>query len=430
MVQGNLRLLSLLAALIALPVNAEPVTLDFRGVTVPELSEVVFRKVLRRDYMLGAGIGNDPKITISLKAVDSSDVADLVVAALAEHGIQADLSGRVVRVYRGSAAPGGVGSPDAVAAYMRPGVPVGSSVETQPSVVPASPQPVQTPAPAVPDKIVSYRPKGKSVEFLEGVVKLAGGVVVEGKGERTMLVYGGSEESVDKIQKLLQEIDSITPGLTVKAALIEFTEQKSEARSFQLALTALAGKLGVALTAGAQLANAITWKGSTLTAALSAIEGDSRFRYVSEPQLRVGDGEKAKLVVGSEVPTRSAATYDRNGNPVQSVQYKTAGVVITVEPRVMNGSVMVKIGQQVSSFAMTTTSNIDSPTMMKRETETTVRARPGELIVLAGLDEQRKSDTVSGMSWLPSFMRANTQDESRSQLLLFLEITMDKEEEA
>lgn len=430
MVQRHLRrAFVVLAVLMATTAQAEPVTLDFRGVSVPELAEVVFRKVLRRDYMLGAGVsGSDPKITLSLKGVESSEVGQFVTAALAEHGIAVDLESRVIRIYRGGATVPGVGSPDAVAPYMRPGVSVGQVPENPASPVAAMP-PGPT-APVIPEKIASYRPKGKSVEFLEGVVRLAGGVVVEGKGEKTTLVYGGTEESVEKIQKLLHEIDSITPGLTVKAALIEFTEQKSEARSFQLALTALAGKLGVVLSAGAQLANAITWKGSTLTAALSAIEGDSRFRYVSEPQLRVGDGEKAKLVVGSEVPTRSAATYDRNGNPVQSVQYKTAGVVITVEPRVMNGSVMVKIGQQVSSFAMTTTSNIDSPTMMKRETETTVRARPGELIVLAGLDEQRKSDTASGMSWLPSFMRANTQDESRSQLLLFLEITMDKEEEA
>lgn len=430
MVQRHLRLsCAVLAILTATIAHAEPVTLDFRGVTVPELSEVVFRKVLRRDYMLGAGVsGSDPKITLSLKGVESSEVGQFVTAALAEHGIAVDLDSRVVRIYRGLSAPGG--SPDAVAPYLRPGVSVGQSTDTQGDSSRVSMPPSLPAAPVIPDKIVSYRPKGKSVDFLEGVVKLAGGVVVEGKGDKTTLVYGGSSETVEKIQSLLKQIDSITPGLMVKAALIEFTESSNESRSFQLALTALAGKLGVALSAGAQLANALTWKGSTLTAALSAIEGDSRFRYVAEPQLRVNDGEKAKLVVGSEVPTRGAATFDKNGNPVQSVQYRTAGVVITVEPKVMAGSVMVKIGQQISSFAMTTTSNIDSPTMLKRETETTVRAKPGELIVLAGLDENRKSNTNTGLSWLPSIFRGQNSDESRSQLLLFLEITMEETEEA
>ncbi|GIK46179.1 MAG: hypothetical protein HKUEN07_03780 [Rhodocyclaceae bacterium] len=417
-----------LAVLTTTTVHAEPVTLDFRGLAVPELAEVVFRKVLRRDYMLGAGVsGSDPKITLSLKGVESSEVGQFVTAALAEHGISVDLDSRVVRVYRGQSAPG-AGSSDTVAPYLRPGVSVGQVPENP--AAPAAAMPPGPTAPVIPEKIASYRPKGKSVEFLEGVVRLAGGVVVEGKSDKSSLVYGGTAEVTEKIESLLKQIDTITPGLMVKAALIEFTESSNESRSFQLALSALAGKLGVALSAGTQLVNALTWKGSTLTAALSAIEGDSRFRYVAEPQLRVNDGEKAKLVVGSEVPTRGAATFDRNGNPVQSIQYRTSGVVITVEPRVMSNSVLVKIGQQISSFAMTTTSNIDSPTMLKRETETTVRAKPGELIVLAGLDENRKSNTNTGLSWLPSIFRGQNSDESRSQLLLFLEITMEESEEA
>lgn len=425
MVQRNLRRFWLfLGLLVAASAHADPVTLDFRAVTVPELADVVFRKIMRRDYMLGAGLGgSDPKITLSIKGAESSEVGDLVSAALAEHGIAVDLNARVIRVYRGGTNATGTGSPESVAPYMNQGVPVGQASGTSMGIETTQAQLL----PVIPEKIVSYRPKGRSVDFLEGVVKLAGGVVVEGKGEKNMIVYGGSADAVEKINSILKEIDSVTPGLMVKAALIEFTESKTESRSFQLALTALAGKLGVALSAGAQLANAITWKGSTLTAALSAIEGDSRYRYVAEPQLRVSDGEKAKLVVGAEVPTRGISTLDKNGNPVQSVQYRTAGVVITVEPKVMNGSVVVKIGQQVSSFAMTTTSNIDSPTMLKRETETTVRARPGELIVLAGLDEQRNSKTSNGLSWLPEFLRGNSMDEGRSQLLLFLEITMDNE---
>jgi hypothetical protein len=52
------------------------------------------------------------------------------------------------------------------------------------------------------------------------------------------------------------------------------------------------------------------------------------------------------------------------------------------------------------------------------------------LIVLAGLDENRNTKTTSGLSWLPSFMKSNSRDNSRSQLLLFIEVTMDKEEEA
>lgn len=407
------RLLLLCLCLLWLPVRAESLSLDLRGVTVPEFAEVVLKSVLRRDYMLGSGIAAaEPKLTISVASIERDQVLPLAVQLLDQYGITLDMSAPVVRIYRATVAP----------ASDRPATRVGQTDEAakaagmlQPATaLPLQQQPVE--------EIAVYRPRGKTVEFLAMVAKLGGVQVPEVKGRNDVLVFGGDADKVAKVRKLLADVDTVTPGLMVRAALVEFSESHSDARSLSLALTALAGKLGLVYQAGAQLTNAITFTGSTLKAALSAIEGDSRFRYVAEPQVRVMDGERARLVVGSEVPTRGVATLDKNGNPVASVQYRTAGVIITVEPRVMDGSIIVKVGQQISSFATTTTSNIDSPTIMKREAETTVRAAPGELIILAGMDESRHSAGESGFSFLPSFLRSSTKDTSRSQLVLFLEV--------
>ena len=122
------------------------------------------------------------------------------------------------------------------------------------------------------------------------------------------------------------------------------------------------------------------------------------------------------------MPTRAGAVIDKSGNPVQSIEYRTAGVVITVAPKVMQDSIMVKIGQQVSSFALTTTSGIDSPTILKREAETTVTTQDGELIVIAGMDESRETDSRDGLSFLPSFLRSKNEDKTRSQMLLLVEV--------
>jgi type II secretory pathway component GspD/PulD (secretin) len=45
---------------------------------------------------------------------------------------------------------------------------------------------------------------------------------------------------------------------------------------------------------------------------------------------------------------------------------------------------------------MTTTSGIDSPTVMKRSVFTTVDVRDGDIIILAGLNEERESSGHSG----------------------------------
>jgi len=396
--------------------QAAPVSLDLRGVTVPEIADVVFKQILKRDYLLGAGInGTDPKVTLSVAAVEPANVLPLMAQTLGEFGIALDASGPVVRVYR--PAPGGGAAPLAGESCPTCAAIAAGNVQAAPAMLPAKLEP--------PAEFASYKPKGKSVEFLGSVAKLAGAVVPELKGRADLVVFGGSAEVVAKARKLLEEVDTVTPGMLVRAALVEFSETQSEARSLQAVLTLLAGRLGGTYQAGALLANGVSVKGGTLQAALTAIEGDNRFRYVAEPTLRVADGEKARLVVGSEVPVRSGVTIDKAGNPVQGVDYRTSGVVIHVEPRRLGDHLSVKVGSQISSFAQTTTSNIDSPTLFKRESETTVLTKPGELVILAGMDESRDASTRSGFSFLPSWAHGASADKTRSQLVLMLEVQPD-----
>lgn len=401
-------------ALLVLELGAQaaPVALDLHGVSVPELSELVFKNILKRDYLLGQGInGADPKITLSVAAIEPAEVLPLLSRTLGEFGIALDGSGSVIRVYRASQQALEVDCPTCAAKAQ--------AVADRQGV-----QPVERLA-VSPDVIRAYRPKGKSVEFLSAVAKLAGASVLDAKGSSDVLLFGGTAEIVERVEKLLSDVDTVTPGMTIRAALVEFSENRGEARSLQNVLTLLAGRLGMTYVAGAPLVNGVSYTGSKLQTALTAIEGDNRFRYVAEPTLRVADGGKARLVVGSEVPTRGALVVDKNGNAVQGVEYRTSGVVINVEPKRIGDVVSVRVDQQISSFASTTTSNIDSPTLLKRSSETTVQAKPGELILLAGMDETRESDTRSGFSFLPSWAHGVSSDKSRSQLVLMLEVLPD-----
>ena len=295
----------------------------------------------------------------------------------------------------------------------------------QPSVSPASVAFV-SPKADIPEQVHTYRPRGRSIEFLAMAAKLVGAVVPDMKSS-DVLVFGGTAETCAKVRKLLDDIDRPSQAYMVRGSLLEFTVSDSSVRSLNLALSAFAGKLGLALSAGAKQVNALSFTGSNLTAVLSAIDSDSRFRYVAEPQIRVMEGQEAKLTVGEEVPTRGAATLDKNGNPIASIQYRQAGVVITVKPQRTEDGIVLTIGQQVSSFGATTTSDIDSPTVFKREAQTTVTAKPGEVIMLAGMDSTRETGSRSGLAFLPEFMHSKNNESNRSQMVLLLEVqTMDE----
>lgn len=45
--------------------------------------------------------------------------------------------------------------------------------------------------------------------------------------------------------------------------------------------------------------------------------------------------------------------------------------------------------------------------------------------MMAGLDETKDIENFSGLSFLPKFLRSKTKNESKSQILLLLEIVND-----
>lgn len=404
----------LACVLLANVVCAEPISLDFKSATVVDVVQTVVREIMKRDYVIAPDvIQADRRITVSVKKTDSDGLLTLLEGVLKTVDVQIENKGGILYIEKLKPLDTVSNAQSALPVQQTP------SGEGQ---TPLTAQNVSKQENKVPEEIESYSPKGRTVDFLAAVVKAAGASVIDFKGKSEKLVFSGTKEAMEKARVILSQVDTSPISVHVRAVLVEFTDGKNESRSMNVALSILAGKIGAVYQAGNKLANALTYKGSTLNAAISAIEGDSRFKYVAEPSIRVVDGETAKLVVGSEVPTRGAVVTDQQGNAQQSIDYRTAGVVINLEPRVLDGMVSMKIGQQISSFALTTTSNIDSPTILKREAQTTIALKPGELVMLAGMDEERTNQSSSGLSFLPDFMHSKNHESSRSQLVLMLEV--------
>lgn len=401
---------------------AVPVSLEFKGASVAEVVHALVKEVLRKDFVMSPDVAAlDKRITVSVRQVEPDNLMPIIEGILRTVDVQIESRGGVLYVEKQRPQP----------AQVQPvNNPIPQAVQPSQSSMsgPFNGQPGQggqvgnnMPV-KVPDEIESYRPRGRSVEFLSAVARAAGALVVENKGKADRLVFSGTKEAMEKARKILAEVDSPPSSVHVRAVLVEFTDSNTSSRSLSVAFQAISDKLGVALAAGQQLANSLTIKAGNLQAVLSAIDGDSRFKYVAEPTIRVVDGETAKFSVGSDQPTRGAVTMDNNGNSQQSIDYKSAGVQINLEPRILADHVQLKVSQQLSSFALTTTSNIDSPTILKREAQTTISVKPGELVLLAGMDEQKDSSSSSGLFFLPSWMRGSSSEGTRSQLVLMLEV--------
>lgn len=239
-----------------------------------------------------------------------------------------------------------------------------------------------------------------------------------------VLVFNGSARELERFKAILPSLDVATGEVVVKAIVYEVTTGRSEASAFSLAASILGGRFGVSLGSSAALEDALTIRTGSIDAAISAFKGDSRFKAVSTPSMRVKSGQKAHLMVGQDVPTLGSVSYTQGSSvPVQSVEYRSSGVIFDLVPTVRDGGIDVVVDQSISDFARTQTGVNNSPTLTRRSLSTTVGMADGELVVLGGLSQDKNSASGGGQSFFPSFMRSNDVSDSRTEVLLMLQVT-------
>jgi type II secretory pathway component GspD/PulD (secretin) len=139
--------------------------------------------------------------------------------------------------------------------------------------------------------------------------------------------------------------------------------------------------------------------------------------------MRVKHGTQGSFSVGDDVPVLGAITYPSAGAPpVQSVEYKSSGVIFGITPSIHADSVDLVIDQQLSNFAPTTTGVNQSPTLTKRALKTQVSVQDGDLIVLGGLTQDKKNTTRDGLQFLPAWLHTTGEQTTTTEVLLVLQV--------
>jgi general secretion pathway protein D len=159
------------------------------------------------------------------------------------------------------------------------------------------------------------------------------------------------------------------------------------------------------------------------------LKTDSDTRFLARPQLRVAEGETAKIHIGDKVPipttTFNFTQTDNSGNviPVTSYTYQNVGIQIEVTPRVHhNREVSLELKVEVSSIGATTQSG--QPTIGNREINTVIRLKDGQTSLLAGLFKETSTESntgVPGVSDIPFLKRIlgkNTADNKEDDIIL------------
>src|SRR6202521_339296 len=167
---------------------------------------------------------------------------------------------------------------------------------------------------------------------------------------------------------------------------------------------------------------------------------DSSTHIIDNPEIRVVDGQTAKLRVGDRVPVAPGSFQAGVGvgggaagglvNPLVNTQfqYLDVGVNVDVTPRIHpDHEVSLKVNVVVSSVTGTASiGGISQPIISQRSIEHDVRLKDGEVNVLGGLIERTDVNTINGWPGLAKlpffryFFSSDNVDHQENEVLIVL----------
>jgi general secretion pathway protein D len=245
-------------------------------------------------------------------------------------------------------------------------------------------------------------------------------------------------EKVAAAEKMIRDLDQGKAEILIEVVVLEADRERirdlgltpatisgsgSVAPGIQAAAAfnpAAAATSGTATAVPVGLGN-LTYKDYSVvlpSAAANAVLNDSRTHILQNPQVRVTDGQTAKVKIGSRVPyatgsfglgglpsTGSTATNNGFGSGLLSntqFQFEDVGVNLELTPHLLNdGEVNLKASIDISSQGPSVNlGGLQQPTFNQRKIDHVIQLKEGEVNLLGGLIQTTIIHGVTGVPFL------------------------------
>ena len=155
--------------------------------------------------------------------------------------------------------------------------------------------------------------------------------------------------------------------------------------------------------------NFFTFATDRFFAALNAFAAEDLLNVLSSPSIMTSENKKAVINVSTSIPIVTSQQVPIGGavsgaGPsivgTQAVEYRDAGVILTVTPRIgERGTVALDVKQEVNDIGANV-GPTNSPSIIKREAETSVVLLNNQTLVLGGLIKDKREKTTRGIPLL------------------------------
>jgi general secretion pathway protein D len=235
----------------------------------------------------------------------------------------------------------------------------------------------------------------------------------------------GTANQIRQYNRLINELDTAEEQVDITASVYEFQATEGTSTALGAVINLAKGKITGQIGAVTAVADFLRLDTGSLQVLFSMLAEDKRFNLISSPNVRVKSGSSSRISVGASVPTL-ASTTQSNGQVTQSVAYQLTGIILDVNASIYQQTIDLKINQSISEAINTSTGVNASPTLTKREVQTSINMIDGESVVLGGLTSTKSSAGRSGLAFLPRMFDSKDKNESRTELLIFLKVAKSK----
>jgi general secretion pathway protein D len=304
----------------------------------------------------------------------------------------------------------------------------------------ARPVPVETPEPAVTEDTLAA-PQAPQ----EAREALVGQTTIVPDPATNSLVIRTQPPNFPVLQETIEALDVRPPQVLLEVLIAEVTLDRATqygvdwsvftSQNIDGSPTDITGRLGPQQFSDTALAGVqdfvlrvVSLNNIDVRAVLRAIASRSNVRVLSTPHVLALNNEKARILVGSEVPFSQSTRSGLDVVVDRIVQFRDVGTQLSIVPTInKDGYVTFRILQEVSGLTtQTVEAALNAPIITIREAETSAIVRNGQTIVIGGLIDESAQRVESGVPILKdipllgALFKSRSVAQSRTELAIFV----------
>ena len=268
---------------------------------------------------------------------------------------------------------------------------------------------------------------------------LIGQVEVVADTDTNQLLVATATKYEQQVRDILKQLDRPVPQVLIKVLVAEVTHDRSDDLGADFSVLNLRAS-GEGQSYGSQFGNtgaeassgglAVAVLERHVSAQIHALAEADKLEVLSRPYILTSDNQEAFVSVGQEVPIITNTQVTEAGSTINSTRYEQIGVSLDVTPHINpDGLVTMDISPQITSLSetsITIQSGITNPIFNQRQADSHVAIRDGETIVIGGLMQDQKTQTVSkipllgDIPYLGLIFQRDQVTKTKTELLIFL----------